>query len=83
MSAPTYSGSGLDRSLDMSTLQKRLGDGFYEQKLVNDQIIQLTGKRFLAGYQDSQRFINARGNVCQTTTINIRGGVNNAIKCAT
>ncbi len=29
--------------------QKRLGDGFYEQKLINDQIAQLTGKKFLDG----------------------------------
>ncbi len=26
---------------------KRLGDGFYEQRLVNEQINQLTGRRFL------------------------------------
>ncbi|TDQ58951.1 filamentous hemagglutinin [Mesocricetibacter intestinalis] len=29
---------------------KRLGDGFYEQRLVNEQINQLTGRRFLSGY---------------------------------
>ncbi|MBB5866031.1 hemagglutinin repeat-containing protein, partial [Xanthomonas sp. 3058] len=31
-------------------LQKRLGDGYYEQKLVREQIGQLTGRRFLDGY---------------------------------
>ncbi len=29
---------------------KRLGDGFYEQRLINEQINQLTGRRFLDGY---------------------------------
>ena len=33
---------------------KRLGDGFYEQKLVQDQVLQLTGRRFLAGYGSNQ-----------------------------
>lgn len=31
---------------------KRLGDGYYEQRLVRDQINQLTGRMFLRGYQD-------------------------------
>ena len=29
---------------------KRLGDGFYEQRLVNEQVNKLTGRRFLDGY---------------------------------
>ncbi|WP_455258571.1 hypothetical protein, partial [Peptoniphilus asaccharolyticus] len=32
------------------SLLKRLGDGFYEQRLVNEQINQLTGRRFLEGH---------------------------------
>ncbi|WP_052688268.1 S-layer family protein [Xanthomonas sp. MUS 060] len=32
------------------TMQQRLGDGYYEQKLVREQIGQLTGRRFLEGY---------------------------------
>ncbi|QEO95666.1 filamentous hemagglutinin [Xanthomonas oryzae pv. oryzicola] len=36
------------------TLQKRLGDGYYEQKLVREQIGQLTGRRFLDGYKDDE-----------------------------
>jgi len=35
---------------DPATMQKRLGDGFYEQKLIREQINQLTGRRFLTGY---------------------------------
>lgn len=33
---------------------KRYGDGFYEQQLVNDQILALTGRRYLSGYSDTQ-----------------------------
>ena len=35
---------------DPQNILKRLGDGFYEQRLVNEQINQLTGRRFLQGY---------------------------------
>ncbi|WP_324681468.1 two-partner secretion domain-containing protein [Bibersteinia trehalosi] len=33
-------------------VHKRLGDGFYEQRLINEQINQLTGRRFIAGYNN-------------------------------
>ncbi|WP_406626440.1 hemagglutinin repeat-containing protein [Acinetobacter soli] len=36
--------------LDPALQQKRLGDGFYEQRLVQDQISNLTGYRFLEGF---------------------------------
>lgn len=36
---------------------RRLGDGFYEQRRVREQLIQLTGQRYLPGYQsDEQQF---------------------------
>ena len=35
---------------DPQNMLKRLGDGFYEQRLINEQINQLTGRRFLEGY---------------------------------
>lgn len=38
--------------LDPNNIQKRLGDGFYEQKLIREQIAELTGRRYLAGYGD-------------------------------
>jgi len=41
-------------SADPATLQKRLGDGFYEQKLIREQVAQLTGRRFLAGYANDE-----------------------------
>ncbi|WP_373781491.1 hemagglutinin repeat-containing protein, partial [Glaesserella sp.] len=31
---------------------KRLGDGFYEQRLINEQINQLTGRRYLESYSN-------------------------------
>ncbi|MEH8076553.1 hemagglutinin repeat-containing protein [Gallibacterium anatis] len=35
---------------DPQTMLKRLGDGYYEQRLINEQINQLTGQRFLGNY---------------------------------
>jgi filamentous hemagglutinin len=35
-------------------IQMRLGDGFYEQKLVQDQILSMTGKSVLTNYADTQ-----------------------------
>ncbi|WP_260293455.1 hemagglutinin repeat-containing protein [Sedimenticola hydrogenitrophicus] len=40
--------------LDPAATQKRLGDGFYEQRLVQAQITELTGSRYLAGYQSDE-----------------------------
>ena len=33
-------------------VHKRLGDGFYEQRLINEQIHQLTGRRYIEGYNN-------------------------------
>ena len=33
---------------------KRLGDGFYEQHLINEQIVSATGKQYLEGYTDNE-----------------------------
>ncbi|NDC10074.1 MAG: filamentous hemagglutinin N-terminal domain-containing protein, partial [Oxalobacteraceae bacterium] len=41
-------------ALDPQQIQKRLGDGFYEQRLVREQIAQLTGRRFLPGYANDE-----------------------------
>lgn len=41
-------------ALDPQTLQKRLGDGFYEQRLISEQITQLTGKRLLTAYNTAE-----------------------------
>ncbi len=41
-------------AFDPAITQKRLGDGFYEQRLVREQVAQLTGKRFLEGYANDE-----------------------------
>ncbi|WXF85363.1 hemagglutinin repeat-containing protein [Xanthomonas translucens pv. undulosa] len=38
--------------MDPQWTQTRVGDGFYEQRLVLDQITQLTGRRYLGNYAD-------------------------------
>lgn len=40
-------------------IHKRLGDGYYEQKLVNEQINRLTGYQRLDGYQNSEDQLKA------------------------
>ncbi|SDC49890.1 filamentous hemagglutinin family N-terminal domain-containing protein [Variovorax sp. CF079] len=43
--------------MDPNYLQKRLGDGFYEQKLIREQVAQLTGYRYLDGfYSDEEQY---------------------------
>ncbi|UAW63749.1 hemagglutinin repeat-containing protein [Mycoavidus sp. HKI] len=39
-------------NLDPQRVPKRLGDGFYEQQLIRDQIIGLTGHYYLSGYRN-------------------------------
>lgn len=39
---------------DANRVAKRLGDGYYEQKLVADQIMNLTGKRFVENAQSNE-----------------------------
>ncbi|KAG0297719.1 hypothetical protein BGZ97_004241, partial [Linnemannia gamsii] len=39
-------------NLDPQRIPKRLGDGFYEQQLIRDQIIGLTGHYYLSGYRN-------------------------------
>ncbi|WP_304334717.1 hemagglutinin repeat-containing protein, partial [Conchiformibius steedae] len=49
-------------SLDPANMHKRLGDGYYEQKLVNEQINRLTGFRRLDGYQSDEEQFKALMN---------------------
>lgn len=42
-------------NLDPAATQKRLGDGFYEQKLVRDQVLALTGNRYLGNYTSDEQ----------------------------
>ena len=43
-------------------MQKRLGDGYYEQRLINEQIAKLTGYRYLEGYSDNEEQYKALMN---------------------
>ncbi|RPD83388.1 S-layer family protein, partial [Neisseria weixii] len=45
--------------LDPSHMHKRLGDGYYEQKLVNEQVARLTGYRRLDGYSNDEEQFKA------------------------
>ncbi|WP_429773912.1 polymorphic toxin-type HINT domain-containing protein, partial [Acinetobacter bereziniae] len=48
--------------LDPALKQKRLADGLYEQRLVQDQIANLTGYRFLEGYSNDDEQYKALMN---------------------
>ncbi len=48
--------------LDPAMQQKRIGDGFYEQRMVQDQIANLTGYRFLEGYATDEEQYKALMN---------------------
>ncbi|NWB83728.1 hemagglutinin repeat-containing protein [Pseudomonas gingeri] len=41
-------------NLDPAATQQRMGDGFYEQKLIREQVAQLTGRRFVDGYASDE-----------------------------
>ncbi|WP_410498660.1 hemagglutinin repeat-containing protein [Chitinibacter sp. S2-10] len=62
---------------DPDVTQKRLGDGFYEQKLVREQIAQLTGARFLGDYSnDDEQYRALMDNgVAFAKAHNLRPGV--------
>ncbi|WP_239327046.1 hemagglutinin repeat-containing protein, partial [Snodgrassella gandavensis] len=47
---------------DPNKMQKRLGDGYYEQRLINEQIANLTGFRHLEGYQNDEEQYKALMN---------------------
>ncbi|PUA18083.1 hemagglutinin repeat-containing protein [Glaciimonas sp. PCH181] len=64
-------------SLDPQKVHKRLGDGFYEQKLINDQIAELTGKRFLGGYYSNESQYQAlmEGGVASAAQFQLTPGI--------
>jgi filamentous hemagglutinin len=64
-------------SYDPVTQQKRLGDGFYEQRLIREQISTLTGQRFLAGYQSEEEEYRALMDNAITVAkqFNLRPGI--------
>lgn len=47
---------------DPATQTQRLGDGFYEQKLIREQVAQLTGRRFIDDYTSDEEEYKALMN---------------------
>ena len=70
-------GTGSNHLLGMlgasSDLHKRLGDGYYEQRLVLEQLLQLTGRRSLTG--DGDGFAQYRGLMDNAATEAARMGL--------
>ena len=64
-------------ALDPSVTQKRLGDGFYEQRLIREQVAELTGKRFLGDYTSDQQEYHALmdSGLTFATAQNLRPGI--------
>ncbi|MCB5186971.1 hemagglutinin repeat-containing protein [Methylobacillus caricis] len=59
-------------SFDPAITQKRLGDGFYEQRLVREQVAELTGRRFLDGYASDEAQYQALMNAGLTVASQIQ-----------
>ena len=64
-------------TLDPQQTQRRLGDGFYEQKLVSDQVTNLTGRRFLPQYTSAEAEFKAlmEQGIAEAHTQNLIPGV--------
>ena len=62
---------------DPALSQKRLGDGFYEQQLVREQVAQLTGRRFLENFTDDETQYRVLLNAGITTVneFNLQPGI--------
>ena len=67
-------------ALDQATTQKRLGDGFYEQALVRDQVAQLTGRRWLPGYADGSDVIWVNSEVSAGERIQTESGTDTSLR---
>jgi filamentous hemagglutinin len=68
----------LDRlQLDPNVTQKRLGDGYYEQQYIRDQIMMLTGRYYLGDYgnQDTQYKGLMDAGITTAQTLNLRPGI--------
>ncbi len=63
--------------LNPGDTQKRLGDGFYEQKLIREQVALLTGQRFLGDYaSDEEQYMALMTNGLTTAkALQLRPGV--------
>ena len=63
--------------LDPTTTHKRLGDGYYEQKLIREQVAQLTGRRYLSGQNNDETQYQAlmQSGVTFAGQYNLRPGI--------
>lgn len=63
--------------LDPALQQKRLGDGFHEQLMIQDQITNLKGYRFLEGYasDDEQYKALMNNGVSFSKMYGLRSGI--------
>ncbi|UVH55055.1 hemagglutinin repeat-containing protein [Variovorax paradoxus] len=52
--------------VDPNNTLKRLGDGFYEQQLIREQVARLTGYRYLDGFKDDEEQYTALMNAGAT-----------------
>jgi len=63
-------------SLHPATMQKRLGDGFYEQRLVREQLSELTGHTSRGGASDDSVYLELLTNaVSFAREFNLRPGI--------
>lgn len=62
---------------DPEKVAKRLGDGYYEQKLVTEQLTELTGRRYLDGYNSDLEQYKAlmENGAVAAKTMNLSVGV--------
>jgi filamentous hemagglutinin len=64
-------------TVDPDITQKRMGDGFYEQRLINEQIAQLTGYARLANYSSDEQQYQAlmSSGITAASALNLRVGI--------
>ena len=60
-----------------ATITKRLGDGSYEQRLINEQVGQLTGRRFLSNFTSQEQQYQALMNsgITVARAFNLQPGI--------
>lgn len=64
-------------AFDPERLQKRVGDGYIEQRLIREQVAQLTGRRFLPGQDNDEAQYAAlmASGVHQATALQLQPGI--------
>ena len=62
---------------DNDKVNKRIGDGFYEQELIRNQVTQLTGMRYLNGYTNDEEEYKAlmEAGIAYAKEYNLKPGI--------